>query len=361
MGRKYVDMRTIARRMDGRDARVNRAIERQRAAELVPVLGLSPIESAERALLKQRKAEAMQTTEPTTAAGVTEPGIYAMPAVTYHADPCPEPSLSCSVAKVIVSSSVAHARVCHPRLNPGGVLEDEREKFDVGTAAHALLLEGDAGVAVCDFPDWRTNAAKEQRDKARADGRTPLLRKVWADVVAMVGSARAQLARHTDGGALMFQGGEPERTLIWRDDEFGGVWCRARLDWLRPLTDQIAGFDIDDFKTTGGSANPEDWSRTLFQQNFDLQVAWYLRGLKAVTGLEGTFRFAVQETYPPFALSVVSLAPSAMVIAEKKVLYALEAWTMALTRNKWSGYPQRVCYARIPPWLETAWVEKELR
>ena len=336
MGR-LVDLRVITRRMDAKDAR----IQRDTAA-------------------RQRKAEAMTTDTKPAAGVITEPGIYDMPAATYHADPCPEPSLSCSIAKVIVASSVAHARVQHPRLNPGAALEDE-SKFDIGTAAHALLLEGDAGVAVCDFPDWRTNAAKAARDAARLQGKTPLLAKVYADVVAMVAAARVQLAGHTDGGARMFTGGEPERTLIWRDDEFGGIWCRARLDWLRPLTERIAGFDVDDLKTTAGSANPEDWSRTLFQNHFDLQAAWYLRGLKALTGLEGTFRFAVQETYAPFALSVVSLAPSAQTIAEKKVLYALDAWALALTRDRWIGYPARVCYARIPPWVEATWVEKELR
>jgi PDDEXK-like domain of unknown function (DUF3799) len=292
---------------------------------------------------------------------IHEPGIYALPAAVYHADPCPDPSLSCSIAKVIVASSVAHARVQHPRLNPGGVVEDDRERFDIGTAAHALLLEGDAGVAVCEFPDWRTNAAKAARDAARLAGKTPLLGKVHADVVAMVGAARAQLARHTDGGALMFQGGEPERTLIWRDDEFGGLWCRARLDWLRPVLETVPVWAIDDYKTTNASANPEDWTRTLFNQHFDVQVAWYLRGLKAVTGLEGTFRFCVQECYPPFALSVVSLAPSALVLAEKKVLYALERWADALTRNRWRGYPERVCFAWMPPYLEAQWVEKEVR
>ena len=39
-------------------------------------------------------------------------------AEAYHADPAPEPSLSSSVAKILVNLSPAHARIAHPRLNP---------------------------------------------------------------------------------------------------------------------------------------------------------------------------------------------------------------------------------------------------
>jgi hypothetical protein len=136
----------------------------------------------------------------------------------------------------------------------------------------------------------------------------------------------------------MFTAGKPEQTLIWREDD---VWCRARLDWLRPGA-------IDDYKTTGASANPDTWSRSLFFSGFDIQVAWYLRGLKALTREDATFRFAVQETSPPYVLSVVGLGPDAMVLAEKKCLYALEVWRASLTSDEWRGYPRRTCWATLP-------------
>lgn len=280
-------------------------------------------------------------------------GIYeGMAAATYHADPCPEPSLSSSIAKILCLNSALHAQYDHPRLNPAAVHE-ESESFDIGTASHALLLEGtDAGVVVIDAKDWRTNAAKEARDQAYVAGLTPLLTHVWAEVQTMVAATRQQLARHKDGGAGMFgNAGKPEQTLIWQEDE---VWCRARLDWLRPDA-------IDDFKTTSASANPDTWTRTMFTAGTDIQAAWYLRGLKAITGFDATFRFAVQETYPPYALSVIALGPDAMFLAEKKVHFALETWREARRKNDWVGYPRRTCYASLPMAHEAWWLEKECR
>jgi hypothetical protein len=165
----------------------------------------------------------------------------------------------------------------------------------------------------------------------------------------MVTCARVQLAAHSDGGAEMFRDGRPEQTLIWQED---GLWCRARLDWLR------AGA-IDDFKTTD-TADPDRWTRTLFACGFDIQAAWYLRGLKALTGIDAVFRFAVIERTPPYALSVMGLGPGALLIGEKKVRYALERWRACLTAGVWPGYPTRTCYADLSEWDEARWLAKEL-
>ena len=132
--------------------------------------------------------------------------------------------------------------------------------------------------------------------------------------------------------------------------------CRARADWLR---DDYAA--IDDLKTTGRTANPEAFSRSLFGSGYDVQAAFYLRGARAVLGIQPEFRFVVVENTPPFALSVVSLGPAAMTIAEKKCQYAIDVWRRCLERDEWPAYPLDVCYAGLPPWVETEWLAKEER
>ena len=289
---------------------------------------------------------------------IDKPGVYEISANEYHSDPVVVPSLSSSLARALIANSPLHCWFESPRLNPNFQREEE-EKFDLGTAAHALLLEGESGVQVIDAPDWRTKAAREARDAARAAGKLPLLAARWADVLAMVKSAREQLDAHTEADD-MFTEGKAEQTLIWQEDtRDGAIYCRARLDFLHD--DHLL---IDDYKTTGACANPEAWTRGLFNSGFDIQAAFYLRGVRAifgtpVIGTRSFFGFAVQENYPPYALSVISLAPDALVIAEKKVLYAIDQWAKCLRANHWPGYPARICYAGLPPWEEAAWLEKE--
>ena len=61
----------------------------------------------------------------------------------YHADVgSPVPSLSSSIANVLISRSPLHAWMAHPRLNPDWRPEPWNKRLDFGTFAHKLLLEG---------------------------------------------------------------------------------------------------------------------------------------------------------------------------------------------------------------------------
>lgn len=277
-------------------------------------------------------------------------GMHIISKEAYLADPCPEPSLSSSVARTLLMQSPAHAWHEHCRLNPD-YKSEERESFDVGTALHAYLLEGETGFRIIDARDWRTAAAKAERDAARAEGKTPLLAEQWTRVQAMAEQARFQLWHHQAKPAPLDGDGAAERTLIWQDE--GDVWCRARLDWLHG--DRRT---VDDVKTTSGSASPLVFSRRLFEMGYDIQAALYLRGMRKVFGnVTYRWRWVVIETEPPHALTVMDLSPMALDMADRKALAAIRLWGECLKNNKWPGYPTDVCTADLPPWEEARWLE----
>ena len=283
---------------------------------------------------------------------IVTPGIYQMTAAEYHADPCDTPSLSSSIANILLTDSPRHAWFAHPKLNPN-YKQRESATFDLGTAAHAYMLEGADVITVIDAEDWRTKAAKDARDAARAEGKVPLLARQSLAVIEMAAAAQDQLVVFNDP-PIPFTGGQPEQTLIWQE---GGVWCRTRLDYLHDDHRWI-----DDLKSTGGSANPDAWTRgQLFTTGHDLQAAFYLRGLAALTGKQARFRFVVIENEAPYALSVISLTPAALAFAEKKVQAAITLWRFCMDENRWPGYPTRTCHAELPPWLEAQWMEREYR
>jgi hypothetical protein len=277
-------------------------------------------------------------------------GIHRMTAEAYHADPTEAPSLSSSIARVLISQSPLHAYTQHPRLNPAFVPE-EKAAFDLGTVVHQLYLEGtDDGVEVFDYPDWKKKAAQIDRDVARAQGLTPLLTKDWQRVLEMRDALVRQLATHEARPAL-FADGHAEPTLVWEED---GVTCRARLDWL---------FDdysvVDDLKSTSRSAAPEAWSP--FSMGYDIQAAFYLRGLRALTGVDATFRFVVVETSAPFALSVFELSPGVLDVADAKVEWAIGRWRTCVDSGVWPAYPTKVATVDLPPWAESQWADRETR
>lgn len=273
------------------------------------------------------------------------PGIYDIPAEEYHRDPAPDPSLSSSIAHRLLSQSALHAWHAHPRLNPRYVPQ-EAEAFDVGTAAHALILQGENVVEVIDAKDYKTKDAREKRDAARAAGKVPILAHRWADVEAMTRTLVDRLGALRVGEPGPFRKGKPEQTLIWQDGP-PPIWCRARADWLHDDHRWI-----DDLKTTYGTANPDAWIRShLFAQGLDVQAAFYLRGLQRITGkAPAQFRFVVIESAPPYGLSVVSLGPAALDLANRKVERAMQLWQHCLATKTWPGYQTETCYAEPLPW-----------
>ncbi len=279
-----------------------------------------------------------------------EPGIHdKVDADAYHAGGTGTPSLSSSIARILVGKAPLHAWAAHPILNPRFEREEDA-KFDVGTAAHALMLEGEDVIAVWDeSDDWRKKDAQEFRERMRLAGRIPLLRRHAQAVYAVVERAHEQLDYH-EADPQPFTVGRPEQTLVWEEK---GVLCRARLDWLRD--DHTA---IDDYKTTSASADPMKWERTMYGMGADIQVAFYRRGVLALTGVLPAFRFIVQETYQPYALSVVELAPSALALAEEKVDRALELWKRCLDFGEWPAYSRQVASIELPAWEETRWFER---
>jgi PDDEXK-like domain of unknown function (DUF3799) len=284
------------------------------------------------------------------------PALLDLDAASYHRDELDDgrPSLSASLAKILIGQSPAHAWTAHPRLNPDFKPEDA-QKFDRGTASHQLLLEDDESrwaIVPEIYTNWKTNAAKEVRDTAREYGQIPLLASTAAEIRTMVHAARLQLAIN-EADPKPFTNGKPEQVIAWEEN---GILCRALIDWLHD--DWLT---LDDYKTTA-VANPDQWTkRTLFDIGADVQAEFYGRGVEAITGKRPEFRFIVQETSAPYQLSVVGLGPDVMALAKKKVDRAIDLWARCLRNDAWPGYPTRVCWAELPAWEETRWLEKEMR
>ena len=111
------------------------------------------------------------------------------------ADYLGNPALNASLLKLIVQRSPLHAWTASRTMNPNFV-PDEKEAFYLGHIAHGIVLEGTENrVVVVDADDWRTKAAKEQRDEARSAGKFPILAKRMPRVRAIAKAATDQIER----------------------------------------------------------------------------------------------------------------------------------------------------------------------
>lgn len=287
---------------------------------------------------------------------IDHPGIYLeMSAAHYHADPCPAPSLSQSLAKILLAKSPLHAWHAHPRLNPDYV-HDDATKFDIGNVAHKMLLgRGKEIVVLEDFDDWRTKEAKALREAAASEGRLAVLGKHAARADRMVNAARAQLELRGLGD-LFGADGDSEVVVAWQE---GSIWLRQMIDWLSE--DRLI---FADYKTTGESAAPDALARKMVNDGWHIQAAMGERGLDALNMMRGSdrkFLFVVQEDTVPYALNVVEIAADPLVMGRKMLDAAVGTWSRCMRVDRFPGYPLDIVTPEFPGWAEQQWLDREIK
>lgn len=271
----------------------------------------------------------------------------------YHSDPCPEPSLSSSLAYTMVTKSPAHGWAAHPRLNP---LPESKSsaRMDLGTVAHTLVLGAGRDIAVLDFDNWTTKAAKAARDEARAEGKTPILIGAYESAQGLVGVLGHELARR--GLEESFNRAHKEAVFIWRE---GDAYCRAMIDAV-DLHEKLE-VPVYDYKTTE-DASPENLARHIVNMGYDLKAAFYCRGVERVhPHLAGRtrFRWIFQETKAPFAVTVAELDGEGVTIGERKAAAAIHLWQRGMSLGSFPAYPAAVARLDYPTWEASRWNERE--
>jgi hypothetical protein len=284
---------------------------------------------------------------------VTKGGIYYdVSESDYRCDPCPLPSLTQSLVKILVERSPQHAWTAHPRLNPQFEYESDT-KFDLGNIAHRLILGRGKEIEVINFADWRSKAAQEARETAADEGRIAVLQHQFTQAVEMVEAARSQLKRHEDSDA--FEGGRSEVMICWEEDE---IWFRSLIDHV---SDDLR--TISDYKTSGMSMAPHLLGMRAEAAGWHIQAAFIARGLDAIDPAGAgrrIYRFIGQETSKPHALTVMHMNNYWMTMGEKKVDAGIALWRPAVEHNYWRGYGTKAVIPDFPGFKEKQWLDREL-
>lgn len=282
-------------------------------------------------------------TATTEALVVTEPGIYEMSADEYHADPVPGGSLSSSGARRLLAPSCP-ALFKYERDNP----QPPKRQFELGHAAHLAVLGEGPEIVVTEFDDWRTKAAREERDGIRAAGAVPLLFQEGEQVTAMAEAIR----QHPTAGALFAPGtGVAEQSLFWQDPRYG-VWRRARPDWMPHRGD--GRLVVVDYKTCH-SADPAALSKAVYDHGYHQQAAWYIDGVKALGlhgGLEPAFVFVFQTKTPPYLVHLAELDLGALTLGDARNRRALATYADCMAEDRWPGFNDQITYLPLPAWAE---------
>ncbi|RSS92507.1 hypothetical protein EF919_18415 [Streptomyces sp. WAC02707] len=211
----------------------------------------------------------------------------------YHAD---RTSISSSGLRALLAPGCP-AQFKYDRDNP----TPPKREFDLGHAAHLLVLGEGPDLDPLPFDNYLTKAAREARDEARSMGAVPLLTHEWEQVQAMADAIR----RHPIAGPLFTPGsGRAELSIFWTDPATG-IRCRVRPDWLKELPGLALAVD---YKTCR-DASPDAVSRAIRDHSYHQQDALYTDGIWAALQPEDVrFVFVFQSKTAPYLITVRELA-----------------------------------------------------
>lgn len=270
----------------------------------------------------------------TTAADI-QPGVYdTITADQYHRDPVPGGSLSSTGARRLLSPgcpALYHYEQGHQQTAP-------KRHLEFGTALHTLALGDGPGLVRIDADSYKTKDAQEAAKKARAQGSIPLLPAEMQQAQDMA----AALLAHPQAGELL-TGGEAEQTYLWQDAETG-IWCRARLDYVRPG-------QIVDLKTTT-DVSPDSLIKTIHKWGYHQQRDWYIGGHRAIWGEEPEWQFVFIDKNPPYLVTVADCDVTSALIGEARNRRARHIYAECQRTDIWPAHDQVIWTLPLPAYAE---------
>ncbi len=290
---------------------------------------------------------------------IDKPGVYTdMSSAEYFGDCCPTPSLTQSIAKILLEKSPAHARLEHPRLASPSAAEDEpAEKYDsakaIGDAGHAMMIGRGKDIAEADFNNFMSKDAKAFRDAPEHVGKIVILSKHLRRAAAMVNAGRAALELIDWDSA--FTHGDGEVVIAWQEN---GFWFRSLIDWKADTVPICY-----DFKSTGMSIAPHTVGFLIEKAGWHIQAAMHERGLDVLdpdNAGRRKFRFLAQENYPPYAVLPVELGEHWLTMGRKKLQHAIDLWQQCIEMDRWPAYPLLPVTPEFPSFKETQWLAREV-
>jgi len=179
--------------------------------------------------------------------------------------------------------------------------QESSPNLKFGTAAHALIVEGqeafDKEVRVLTGSPY-TKAYKEEKAEYEEQGFIVLKE----DDVNLIQSMKDNMV-YEGNAYLNAKGKVAEASIYWYEDD---VLCKCRPDMLCPPLKEPNSDNkivIIDYKTTI-SCEPFSFNKSVKKYGYDMQAAWYRRGLLMAGYDVEDFVFIAQEKVHPYASKV---------------------------------------------------------
>ena len=217
------------------------------------------------------------------------------------------------------------------------------KSMDVGSVVHSVVLEDQKFAVVppfnLDVPDEDGKGGNKDAKGKPSTSKNTTYYKHKVEIFAAAHEHEQIVSQDTYDMAMgvrasvpaIFENGEPECSLLWRDADSGLV-CKGRVDYLCERR-------FIDLKTTASAMSFES---SIQKFGYHRQMAFYMEGLKACTGKHFEPWICAVETEAPFGCRCAPVGLDALVAGYNELRTLLEALSECVFTDTWPCYEDPV-------------------
>ena len=254
--------------------------------------------------------------------------LRVMPEAEYHAETKSGTKLSSHMLMEFIHCPLTY----HQKLT-GEIADEQTDAMLLGSAAHCLILQGDAAFnsayMIAEGPvNPKTGTPYGRMTKAYKDWLAVQPHPVVTpNDYAVIAQTRQAIWRHKDAASILSQG-LAERVV---DFALEGEPCHARFDWIDPEREILA-----DLKTC---ADLDGFTREAINRDYILQLAFYLRAARAAGIAIGHAYLIAAEKKAPYRVAVYEVEKGSLDRADTRIVEGVKDLRAAREAGEWkTGY-----------------------
>jgi exodeoxyribonuclease VIII len=237
-------------------------------------------------------------------------------------------------SEVGISSSTLR-KFGHSQLHAINEEQKTTDAMNFGTAAHYMLVEGEVV-----FNQEVAVLMGSPYTKAYKENKADMLERYSCVIKETeLNHIKGMKENIIDEANMYLQADDklPEASFFWYEDK---VLCKCRPDLICPPFKGLhkpGEIYVVDYKTTK-SCDPKQFADSVKYWGYDMQAAWYRRGMEKAGYNVKEFAFVAQEKFPPYASKIFIITDEQMDSAWKNMQIFLDDYNKYLHTGKVSIY-----------------------
>lgn len=229
-----------------------------------------------------------------------------------------------------------------------GKSKEKTDSLSLGTAVHIHILEPHKKHLIKNLSDYGHDDKRKWQQIRELERQNPDCTFFTAKEIEKINAMVTSVKLHDEALKLYASGAWNEVSLFW---EMNGKQCKGRCDTVN-FEENI----VIDLKTT---KDAEGFMKECVDYTYHLQAAFYLKGLKAITGKDFTWYWVAVDSEAPHFTFVYKATSETIEIGNILLNQYMQKLLLCEHTNSWPIGNESILEGQLPSWYTSRFKKGE--